>query len=131
MRKSSLLVASVICASLAIGSTPAIADTPTSPKIKSSKVRNPARDAINLEFKKAVDRANADYRIALSLATTMEEKVAARTAQKAAIIAATTIRDASLIALTPSVIPTEAPRGDNPRLESGEKAPRGAKPKRN
>lgn len=131
MRKSSLLVASVICASLAIGSAPAFADTPGTPKVKKEKVRNPARDAINLEFKKAIDKANADARLALSIATTVEEKVAARTAQKAAIIAATTIRDAALVALAPAVIPTDAPRIEAPRPEQGEKAPRGAKPKRN
>ena len=128
MRKSPVLLAGAISASLIFGSSPALAQKMPKPKIEKQQ-RKEVRDLINYTFKKAIDKANADARLAISQATTVEAKVAARAAQKAAVIEATLIRDSALSALGPAL--NEVPDQQIAPQDVSKSAPRLPKPKRN
>jgi aminopeptidase N len=90
------------------------------------QVRNDARKTINTTFKAAVDKAIADYKAAIAIATTAEGKSAALAARKSAIAAASAVRDAAVTALGAlPVKPTEPVKPTRPEKMAREpKAPR-------
>ena len=92
----------------------------------SMKVRSESRKAINATFKAAVDKAIADYKAAIAIATTAEGKSAALAARKSAIAAASAVRDAAVTALGAlPVKPSEPVKPTRPEKMAREpKAPR-------
>jgi len=66
---------------------------------ESMQVRNDARKAINTTFKAAVDKAIADFKAAIAVAATAEDKSTAVANRKNAIAAASAARDAAVTAL--------------------------------
>jgi len=94
----------------------------------SMEVRNESRKAINTAFKAAVDKAIADYKAAIAVATTAEAKSAALANRKTAIAAASAVRDAAVTALGAlPVRPIEPIKPTRPEKMAREpKAPRPA-----
>ena len=84
-----------------------------------------ARRLINETFSAAVKKANLDFKTALSVATTAEQKSAAKSVRDAAITAATTARDSAIAALGP-VIARPTPPAKPVAPMKGGKAPKSA-----
>ena len=93
---------------------------------ESMKVRIDSRKLINETFKTAVDKAIADFKAAIAIATTAEAKSAAVTSRKNAIAAASAVRDTAVTALGAlPVKPTEPVKPTRPEKMAREpKAPR-------
>ena len=68
-----------------------------------------SRKAIDATFRAAIQKANQDFKTALSTATTAELKSAARSARDSAITAATAARDAAVLALGQAPTKPEPP----------------------
>jgi hypothetical protein len=93
---------------------------------ESMKARIDSRKSINETFKTAVDKAIADFKAAIAIATTAEAKSAAVASRKSAIAAASAVRDTAVIALGAlPVKPVEPVKPTRPEKMAREpKAPR-------
>ncbi len=92
----------------------------------SMQARIEARKAINTTFKAAVDKAIADFKAAIAIATTAEAKSAAVATRKTAISNASAARDSAVTALGAlPVKPVEPVKPTRPEKMAHEpKAPR-------
>lgn len=124
------------------GSTVAVAEPTPSPSPTSTIIRTPleqykydreiylnavkARDIairqINATFKAAIEKSTQDYKAAMSLARTPDQKVLANTNRKSAIAAAINQRDAAIEELgeepTPPIEPAKVTRFKAPKEQS-------------
>jgi hypothetical protein len=77
--------------------------------LEAIKLRNESIKAINLAFKSAVERANLEYRAALSTARTLDQRSQISSQRKAAITAAIVARDAAITELGDEPIQPQEP----------------------
>jgi hypothetical protein len=77
--------------------------------LEAVKLRNESIKAINLAFKSAVERANLEYRAALSTAKTLDQRSQISSQRKAAITAAIVARDAAIAELGDEPIQPQEP----------------------
>jgi hypothetical protein len=143
MRKSQITAAATLAVSLCLsGSAVAVAEPTPSPSPTTTIIRTPleqykydreiylnalkARDIairqINAAFKAAVEKSTQDYKVAMSLARTADQKVLANTNRKSAITTAINQRDAAIEELgeepTPPIEPAKATRFKAPKEQS-------------
>lgn len=77
--------------------------------LRDVRERNSAIKIINMTFKESCDKAVRDFRIAMSVARTPDQKNFASNVRKNAISAAVLTRDASIAALGPEPVPPVEP----------------------
>lgn len=77
--------------------------------ITEMKLRNEKIKQINISFKSAVEKANSDYRAALSSARTLDQRSQISSQRKTAITAAIVARDLAIFELGEEPMPPQEP----------------------
>jgi hypothetical protein len=77
--------------------------------IAEMKLRNEKIKQINISFKSAVEKANSDYRAALSSARTLDQRSQISSQRKTAITAAIVARDLAIFELGEEPMPPQEP----------------------